>query len=35
MQKVEHPAIAGGLQTGTTTLETSLVVPQKIRNYFI
>ena len=30
VEKEEHSSIAGGLQTGTTTLEISLAVPQKI-----
>jgi hypothetical protein len=30
MEKEEHSSIVVGLQTGTTTLEISLVVPQKI-----
>jgi hypothetical protein len=30
VEKKEHSSIVGGLQAGTTTLEISLVVPQKI-----
>ena len=30
VEKEEHSSIAGGLQAGTTTLEISLAVPQKI-----
>jgi hypothetical protein len=29
VEKEKHSSIAGGLQTGTTTLEISLSVPQK------
>jgi hypothetical protein len=31
VKKEENSSIAGGLQTGTSTLEISLEVPQKIR----
>jgi hypothetical protein len=30
VEKEEHSSIAGGIQAGTTTLDISLAVPQKI-----